>query len=44
MFGTMVYDDLKKIRYGLDVLDDATDEDLLYKLKIPLNNRIKTDY
>lgn len=44
IFGTMVYDDPKKIRYGLDVLDDSTDQDLAYQLKIPINKSIKTDY
>ena len=44
IFGTLVYDDPKKIRYGLDVLDDSTDQDLGYQLRIPLNKDIKTDY
>jgi len=44
MFGTMVYDDPKKVKYGLDVLDDSTDEDVMYQFKIPFDKRIKTDY
>ena len=44
MFHTFVYDDPKKIKYGLDVLSDEKDEDILYQLKIPLNKDIKTDY
>ena len=44
MFGTLVYDDPSKIKYGLDVLEDTTDEDVLYQLKIPFDKSIKTDY
>ena len=44
IFGTFVYDDPKKIRYGLDVLDDSTDENVGYQFKIPFDNTIKTDY
>ena len=44
IFGTFVYDDPKKIKYGLDVLNDETDEDIMYQLKIPFNKDIKTDY
>lgn len=44
MFGTLVYDDPKKIKYGLDVLEDSTDEDIAYQFKIPFDNTIKTDY
>jgi sterol desaturase/sphingolipid hydroxylase (fatty acid hydroxylase superfamily) len=44
MFGTMVYDDPRKIRYGLDVLEGKNDEDLRYQLRIPLDKTIKTDY
>ncbi len=42
IFGTFVYDDTKKIRYGVDLVDDSTDEDILYQLKIPFDKRIKT--
>lgn len=42
IFGTLVYDDTKKIRYGLDLVDDNKDENLIYQLKIPFNRGIKT--
>jgi sterol desaturase/sphingolipid hydroxylase (fatty acid hydroxylase superfamily) len=44
LFGTFVYDDPKKIRYGLDVLDDRKDENIAYQFKIPFDKTIKTDY
>ena len=44
LFGTFVYDDPHKIRYGLDVLEDSTDEDVSYQFKIPFDSSIKTDY
>ena len=44
LFGTFVYDDPKKIVYGLDVLDGNLDEDVLYQFKVPFDNTIKTDY
>ncbi len=44
IFGTFVYDDPRKIRYGLDVLEDQKDEDVLYQFKVPFDNTIKTDY
>lgn len=44
IFGTMVYDDPHKIKYGLDVLEDSTDEDVGYQFKIPFDKKIKTDY
>ncbi len=44
LFGTFVYDDPQKIRYGLDVLDDRLDEDVAYQFKIPFDKSIKTDY
>ena len=44
MFGTFVYDDPRKIRYGLDVLEGKDDEDILYQLKVPFDRSIKTDY
>ena len=40
LFGTLVYDDLNQIRYGLDILDDRNDEDLLYQIKIPFDTSI----
>ena len=44
MFGTMVYDDPKKVVYGLDVLDDNLDEHIGYQFKVPFDGSIKTDY
>ncbi|GJM30430.1 MAG: hypothetical protein DHS20C17_30650 [Cyclobacteriaceae bacterium] len=44
LFGTLVYDDPEKIKYGLDVLEDSTDEDLGYQFRIPFDRSIKTDY
>jgi hypothetical protein len=39
-----VYDDTKKIKYGLDVVDNSLDEDLAYQFKLPFDKNIKTDY
>jgi sterol desaturase/sphingolipid hydroxylase (fatty acid hydroxylase superfamily) len=44
LFGTFVYDDPRKIRYGLDVLDDNRAGDITYQFKIPFDKTIKTDY
>ena len=44
VFGTFAYADPRDLRYGLDVLDDNTDEDLRYQFKIPFDKSIKTDY
>lgn len=44
IFGTLIYDDPIKIKYGLDVLDDTRDEDVGYQFKIPFDKRVKTDY
>lgn len=44
IFGTMVYDDPHKIKYGLDVLDPKTDENVMYQFKIPFDGSIETDY
>ena len=44
IFGTFTYDDTSKIKYGLDVTDDAKDEDLKYQLGLPFNKSIKTNY
>lgn len=43
LFGTFVYDDPLKIRYGLDVLQDNTSDQLGYQLKLPFDGRVKTD-
>jgi len=44
IFGTLVYDDPRKIKFGLDVLDDTTDEDVKYQFLIPFDKSIKTGY
>jgi len=44
IFGTFAYADPKNLRYGLDVLEDKTDEDIGYQFKIPFDKTIKTDY
>lgn len=44
MFGTMVYDDPRKVRYGVDVLSDDLDENIAYQFKVPFDKGIKTDY
>ena len=44
IFGTFVYEDPKQIQYGLDVLEDERSNDLMYQLKVPFDNSIKTDY
>ncbi|QSE97407.1 sterol desaturase family protein [Fulvivirga lutea] len=43
-FGTFVYDDPRKIKFGLDVTDPEQDESISYQLGLPLNKNIKTDY
>ncbi|NCT95623.1 MAG: sterol desaturase family protein [Chitinophagaceae bacterium] len=44
LFGTYQDIPVDQLRYGLDVLDDRTDEQLAYQLKIPFDGAIKTDY
>ncbi|MEZ4884038.1 MAG: sterol desaturase family protein [Chitinophagales bacterium] len=44
MFGTMVYDDPRKVQYGLDVLDGSLDENVIYQFKVPFDKNVKTDY
>lgn len=41
IFGTLVYDDTRKIRYGIDTLDDALDENIAFQLKVPFDHRIQ---
>jgi len=40
VFRTFVYDDVKRVRYGLNGLDERLDEDVLYQLKLPFDRRI----
>jgi len=44
VFGTLVIGDPKKVKYGLDVLDDKNSGDVLYQFKVPFDKKIKTDY
>lgn len=37
VFGTLVYDDVKKIRYGIDTLDDSLDENVGFQMKVPFD-------
>ena len=41
MFGTLIYGDVTKVRYGLNVLPDEKHENLLYQLKVPFDATIK---
>lgn len=41
IFGTLTYDNPKKVIFGLDLLDDTKDQDILYQLKVPFNKKIK---
>ena len=43
LFGTFNYTPIDQIRYGLDVLNDSTSENLTYQLKIPFDGSVKTD-
>ena len=40
IFGTFKYDDPKIIQYGLDILEDTNDENILFQLGIPFNKNI----
>ena len=42
LFGTFVYTDTSKIRYGVDIVSDEKADDLKYQLGIPFNKSIKT--
>ena len=37
VFGTLVYEDLSKVQYGLDRLPENTDVNVLYQLGLPFN-------
>ncbi len=43
IFGTFFLDDPQKIVYGLDVVDNSRDEDLVYQMKLPFDKNLKTD-
>ena len=44
IFGTFVYDDPKKVKFGLDVLEETPDGNIFFQLNLPFNKDIKTDY
>lgn len=41
LFGTLVYDETSKIRYGIDTLDDSHDENVAFQLMVPFNHNIQ---
>lgn len=43
MFGTLTYEDPKKIEYGLDVLDGSKSENIGWQFMIPFSKEVKTD-
>ena len=43
MFGTLTYDDPKKIQYGLDMLPSERSQDILYQYSVPFRSDVKTD-
>lgn len=44
LFGTFVYEDMDKIHYGLDVLENNNSNGLRRQLLLPFDKSIKTDY
>lgn len=44
LFGTLVIEDVNKVKYGLDVLDSEKSDNLAYQIKVPFDGTIKTDY
>ena len=43
MFGTLVYADVRAVQYGLDVIPEGRDEEVLYQFVLPFDQSIKTD-
>ena len=41
LFGTLVYDDIIKIKYGINILDECMDENIGYQIKLPFDCSIK---
>jgi sterol desaturase/sphingolipid hydroxylase (fatty acid hydroxylase superfamily) len=37
LFGTLVYDDMGKIKYGIDTLDENLDENIGFQMKVPFD-------
>ena len=44
LFGTFVYDDPRRIQYGVDTLDNEQDTNLHYQYTLPWNTSVSTDY
>ena len=42
LFGTFVYDDVKKVVYGVDIADHKNDENLLTQLGLPFDQSVKS--
>ena len=40
----MVYDDPRKVVYGVDTLEGVNDESIKTQLYIPFDKKVKTDY
>ncbi|MEM7019398.1 MAG: sterol desaturase family protein [Pseudomonadota bacterium] len=43
MFGTLTYQKVEDVRYGLDIVDPGKDEEILYQFILPFDKNIKTD-
>lgn len=43
LLGTYVYDNVRKVNYGLDVLEGRPDDNVLDQLKLPFDATVKTD-
>ena len=41
LFGTMVYGDTNKIRYGIDTLDNSLDDDIGFQMKVPFDYSVQ---
>lgn len=40
-FGTLTYDDPSKVVYGLDIVDESRDQDIMYQFKLPFDKSVK---
>ena len=41
LFGTFVCADISKIKYGLDIVDQTNDENILVQLRLPFNKTVR---
>ena len=41
LFGTLVYDDTSKIKYGIDTLDGSLDENIGFQMKVPFDYSVQ---